>query len=82
MLERAALVAALMRAFPPDMQRNDYDVDNDACIQRACYSTSQLTDMLGDPDVVSALCRANDGDPMWTASVRNFLLGYYRLTTD
>lgn len=68
-----------MRAFPPDMQRNDYDVDTDTAIQRACYSASQLEAMLGDPDLVNAICRANEGDPMWTASVRNFLLGYYRL---
>lgn len=83
-----ALVSRLMKAHPPDMMRSREGlpqlIGGDHGRQGGvkedficpCYSTAQLMLILDDQDLVNALCRANEGVPIWPESVRNFLLGW------
>ncbi len=69
-----SLIDRLMNVFPPDMSRV-VDLDENGG-RLPCYSGAQLQAMLDDKSLVAEIQRANDGTPMWSLSVRNFLIGY------
>jgi hypothetical protein len=75
------IVMRLMQTYKPDMDRHDDRISNHMDFQgkdikRMCYSEEQLQLMLDDRDLVGAICRANDGEPMWELSVRNYLFAW------
>lgn len=67
------LITALLRAYPADMQR----LDDDGEKRRDCYSVAYLTEMLG-AETANHIAQANEGVPIWTQSLRNYLAGAVR----
>ena len=50
-------------------------LDDVSDLQRACYSHAQIDHMFGI-EVADAVCKANEGVPIWPKSLLNFMIGW------